>query len=363
MASARLVLAGTRSSVGKTTVALGVLAAWRRQGHHPAPFKAGPDYIDPGLHAQAAGRPSRNLDVWLLDQPALRGVFARGMRGADVAVIEGMMGLFDGIGATQDASTAALARTLGCPVVLVVDVAAMSGTAAALVLGCQQLQPRVDLAGVVLNRVGSAGHLQATAEAIRQATGLPVLGSLPNDPSLAVPERHLGLVPASEGGIPPDTLDRLARLVQERFDLEALWRIASSASPLVAEPAPAAPRVAVDARIAVAQDRAFGFYYQDTFDLFRDCGAEIMPFSPLADSALPPGTDGLYLGGGFPELYAAELAANQPMRVAIQAHVRNGLPLYAECGGLMALGQTLTTFDPCPCSKSCPSPRACSVRR
>ncbi len=204
--SARLVLAGTHTSTGKTTVALGLLAAWRRQGLRLAPFKAGPDYIDPGLHAQAAGRQSRNLDVWLLDKAALLGVLERGLRGAEIAVIEGVMGLFDGIGATHDGSTAALARALDSPVVLVLDVAGMSGTAAALVLGCQQMQPRVRLAGVILNRVGSDGHTQATAEAIRLATGLPVLGSLPDDPSIALPERHLGLVPATEGGVPAGVL-------------------------------------------------------------------------------------------------------------------------------------------------------------
>jgi cobyrinic acid a,c-diamide synthase len=344
--SARLLLAGTHSSVGKTTVALGLLAAWRRRGRRPAPFKAGPDYIDPSLHALAAGRPSRNLDVWLLDHAALRGVFERGMRGADVAVIEGVMGLYDGIGATQQASTAELARTLDCPVVLVLDVAAMSGTAAALVLGCREMQPGVDLRGVILNRVGSDGHLQSTTDAIRATTGLPVLGSLPADPGLAVPERHLGLIPGSEQPIANSVLERLASTVEERFDLEALWRIAHAA-PELESTTPRQMQVAVNTapRIAVAQDRAFGFYYQDTIDLLRDCGAEVVPFSPLDDAALPPDTRGVYLGGGFPELYADELAANTPMRRAIQAHVAREMPLYAECGGLMALGQTLTTFD------------------
>src|ERR1051326_819071 len=218
MAQSRLLLAGTHSSVGKTTVTVGLLAAWREQGRRPAPFKAGPDYIDPSLHGLAAGRPSRNLHVWLLDEAALRGVFERGVRDADIAVVEGVMGLYDGIGATQEGSTAALARSLSCPVVLVLDVAAMSVTAAALVLGCQRMQPGVQLAGVILNRVGSDGHLAATADAIRAATGLPVLGSLPSDPSLAVPERHLGLVPAAEHGLSSDTLDRLATLVRDRFD-------------------------------------------------------------------------------------------------------------------------------------------------
>jgi cobyrinic acid a,c-diamide synthase len=347
VASTRLLLAGTHSSVGKTTIALGLLAAWRKQGRRPAPFKAGPDYIDPSLHAQAAGRSSRNLDVWLLDEAALRGVFERGMRQADIAVIEGVMGLFDGIGATQEGSSAALARTLACPVILVLDVNAMSGTAAALVLGCQRMRPGVELAGVILNRVGSDAHADITAEAIRAATGVPVLGSLPSDASLSIPERHLGLVPGGERGLSGEMLDHLAALVEERFDLDALWRVASSAPPVATAPIrePGVQLTGECPTIAVAQDRAFGFYYQDTIDLLRDSGAEVVPFSPLQDSELPSRTRGIYIGGGFPELYAHELAANAPMRAAIQSHVRHELPLYAECGGLMALGQTLTTFD------------------
>src|SRR5712691_7267182 len=286
--TARILLAGTHSSVGKTTVAVGILAAWQRLGVRPAPFKAGPDYIDPGLHAQAAGRPPRNLDMWLLDDAALRGVFRRGMREADVAVIEGVMGLFDGIGATQDASTAALARTLDCPVILVVDVAAMSGTAAALVLGCQRMQPGVQLAGVVLNRVDSAGHHQSTAEAIHAATGLPVLGSLPNETALGVPERHLGLVPAAESGVSASTLSRLADLVSQRFDLPAIRHIAESASALPDLPSRDVEAVPAVVRIGVAQDRAFGFYYQDTIDVLRECGADIVPFSPLPTSSCRP---------------------------------------------------------------------------
>jgi len=339
-------LAGTHTSTGKTTVALGLLAAWRRQGLRLAPFKAGPDYIDPGLHAQAAGRQSRNLDVWLLDKAALLGVLERGLRGAESAVSEGVMRLFDGIGATHDGSTAALARALDSPVVLVLDVAGMSGTAAALVLGCQQMQPRVRLAGVILNRVGSDGHTQATAEAIRLATGLPVLGSLPDDPSIALPERHLGLVPATEGGVPAAVLERLANLVEQRFDLEALQRIARSAPPLTPlEPLEQFDVASALVRMAVAQDRAFGYYYQDTFDVLADSGANVVPFSPLHDESLPADIQGIYLGGGFPELYAAELAANVPMRTQLQQFARRGTPIYAECGGLMALGESLTTFD------------------
>jgi cobyrinic acid a,c-diamide synthase len=384
----RVLLAGTHSSVGKTTVTVGLLSALRRQGWRVAPFKAGPDYIDPTLHALAAGRPSRNLDAWLLPESALLGVLQRGMRGADVAVIEGVMGLFDGIGSSQDASTAAVARTLDAPVLLVLDVFGMSTTAAAVVLGCQRLQPGVRLAGVILNRVGSDAHAASTAAAIHDATGLPTLGSLPHDPSLAVPERHLGLVPAGENGLSPSTLERLTDLVLRRFDLQAIHAIAASATPLPApgdvshqtlapsgsiraagathvrpveieRPAPVEVerpmRVEVErpvpvkvdrpVRIGVAQDRAFGFYYVDTFDLLADLGAEVVSFSALDDMSLPADVDAVYLGGGFPELYARELAANMGMRRSLEQHVGRGSPLYAECGGLMALGQTLVTLD------------------
>ena len=344
----RVLLAGTHSSVGKTTVTVGLLSALRRQGWRVAPFKAGPDYIDPTLHALAAGRPSRNLDAWLLPESALLGVLQRGMRGADVAVIEGVMGLFDGIGSSQDASTAAVARTLDAPVLLVLDVFGMSTTAAAVVLGCQRLQPGVRLAGVILNRVGSDAHADSTAAAIHDATGLPTLGSLPHDPSLAVPERHLGLVPAGENGLSPSTLERLTDLVLRRFDLQAIHAIAASATPLpapVEAERPVAARIDQPVRIGVAQDRAFGFYYVDTFDLLADLGAEVVSFSALDDMSLPADVDAVYLGGGFPELYAREIAANIGMRRSLEQHVGRGAPLYAECGGLMALGQTLVTLD------------------
>lgn len=343
-----MLLAGTHSSVGKTTVTVGLLAALRRLGVPVAPFKAGPDYIDPGLHALAAGRSSRNLDTWLLPAPALRGVLRRGARDGDVAVIEGVMGLFDGIRGTQEGSTAAVARTIDCPVLLVLDIAGMSTTAAALVLGCQRMQPGVRLAGVILNRVGSLAHAETTAEAIRTVTGLPTLGHLPRAPSLAVPGRHLGLVPAAEGGLPAVTIDGLADLVQERFDLQAILALANSAPSLPAEAERVIEPVDVvgpPVRIGVAQDRAFGFYYADTFDLLAELGAEVVPFSPLDDDRLPQSLDGVYLGGGFPELYAREIAANVGMRADFAHLARRRAPIYAECGGLMALGQEVVTFE------------------
>jgi len=227
-----------------------------------------------------------------------------------------------------------------------VDVAGMSGTAAAVVLGCQRMEPGVRIGGVVLNRVGGDGHLRATTDAIAVATGLPVVGSLPDDPSIAIPERHLGLVPVAEGGVRVATLERLADLVSQRFDLGEINRIAASAPPLPPEDAVHGLKLVADlVRIGVAQDRAFGFYYQDTIDLLAEAGAEMVPFSPLDDGGLPPDIHGLYIGGGFPELYAQSIAANAGMRTALHEHARKSRPLYAECGGLMALGRTLTTFE------------------
>jgi len=210
------------------------------------------------------------------------------------------------------------------------------------------MQPGVRLAGVILNRVGSQGHADATAEAIRTATGLPTLGHLPDTPTLSMPERHLGLIPATEAGLPSATIDGLADLVLERFDLAAIRAIAEAASSLSIEPHLPVESLVVEAgpvRIGVAQDRAFGFYYADTFDLLAELGAEVVPFSPLDDDQLPQALDGVYLGGGFPELYARELAANAGMRHDFEQLARRGVPMYAECGGLMALGRELVTFE------------------
>ena len=299
------------------------------------------------MHGLAAGRPSRNLDAWLLPEPALLAVLRRGARGADLALIEGVMGLFDGIGSSQAASTAAVARALDCPVLLVLDVFGMSTTAAALALGCQRMEPGVRLAGVILNRVGSDAHYTSTAEAIRQATGLPTLGYLPHDASLAMPERHLGLVPAAEAGLSPATLERLTDQVLQHFDVAAIRGIAESAPALPEASEARVEPVILDrpVRVGVAQDRAFGFYYADTFDILAELGAEVVPFSALDDQVLPPDVNAVYLGGGFPELYAAEIAANGGMRQAFTELARRGAPIYAECGGLMALGEALVTFD------------------
>jgi len=337
-----LVIAGTHSGVGKTTVAAGVMAALRRRGLRVAAIKAGPDYIDPSYLSRAAGSPCLNLDTWLLPPDAIRELVARRAPDYDVSLIEGVMGLFDGRSGEDEAGSAAhLAKLLGAPVILVVDAYAMARSAAAMVLGYQRFDPKLRLAGVILNRVAGEAHFAMAAGPIRQTTSLPVLGHLPKDEALCLPERHLGLIPMAEGPADDEFFERLAETVERQIDLDLLLRLASTFEwrgvPRLFPPEPLLPQT----RIAVAMDRAFSFYYQDSLDLLEAWGAEIAPFSPLADPALPPGTDAVYIGGGFPELYARELAENQGMKQSLREAAHQGKPICGECGGLMYLGKTL----------------------
>ncbi len=328
----RLVVGAPHSGAGKTTATLALALALRAAGERVQPFKAGPDYIDPTHLGAACGRVPYNLDGWFLGEARLRGLFAHACAGASVALVEGVMGLFDGRAGTGGAgSTAALAAALGAPVVLVVDAGGMAASIAAVARGFADFDPRVRVAGVIANRVGSARHAELLREALAE-TGLPLLGWIPRDPALGLPERHLGLVLAGEAAIPETALRSAAHL-----DLPAILAIARSAGPLgPAEdpfPSPRPPFV----RIAWAEDAAFRFAYPETRELLRRLGAEIVPFSPLADAGLPP-ADALFLAGGYPELHAARLAANTAMRAAIRAF---GGPIVAECGGLMYLAEGL----------------------
>ncbi len=341
------VLAGTRSGVGKTTISTGIMGALARRGLRVQPFKCGPDYIDPSYHLMACGVPSRNLDTWLLSHDTALELFGRAAQLSDVAVVEGVMGLYDGhANLTEQGSTAEVAKLLRAPVVLIASAARIARSVAAEVLGFQKFDPSVNIAGVVLNGVGSPRHLEFCKPPIEDATGLPVLGYMPRREDLRVPERHLGLIPTVEGVVVEEWFDRLIEQVEETIDLDSLMEVARQAdTPKVAPfafPAEPQPR---KARIAVAQDKAFNFYYQDSLDLLEAWGAELVPFSPLEDAALPDGVGGIYIGGGFPELFARELAANEGMKRSIRdAHV-DRRKIYAECGGLMYLGESLTDFD------------------
>lgn len=330
----RVVLAAPASGSGKTTAALALIAALRAAGERVQPFKTGPDYIDPSHLGAAAGREPYNLDTWFLGPGQVRGLFVHAMAGADIAVIEGVMGMFDGrAGAGGPGSTADLAAALGAPVVLVVDAGGMAASIAAVARGFAGFDGRVRVAGVIANRAGSEQHAELLRAAL-EAAGLPLLGWLPHEPALELPERHLGLVLAGEAALPRAALEAAGR----RFDLRAIRAVAESAGPLPpAEPVFPEPRPA-RVTIAWAEDAAFRFTYPETRELLRRLGAEVVPFSPLADERLPP-ADALYLGGGYPELHAGELAANRPMRAAVRAF--RG-PVVAECGGFMYLAQGLT---------------------
>lgn len=344
-----IVLAGTTSGVGKTTLTTGVIGTLRAQGLRVAPFKVGPDYIDPTYHSKAAGRPCHNLDSWMLPHDALRDVFRRATADADFAVVEGVMGLFDGrSGSDEVGSTAEVAKLLGLPVVLVVDAAKVARSVGALVLGYQRFDPDLRMAGVILNNVGSAHHAAICREAIISATGLPVFGALIRDEALRAPERHLGLVPAVEGRLAESYFEATANKVAEQVDVAAL--LEAGASPSMsswAAPAGLWPANAPTARvpIAVARDEAFSFVYAENLALLEAWGAEIIPFSPLHDARVPEGARGVLIGGGFPELYAEALASNHAMLESVRSVASRGVPVYAECGGLMYLGESLTDVE------------------
>jgi len=337
----RIVVSGTHSGVGKTTVATGLMAALRRRGLAVASAKVGPDYIDPGYHSLATGRPGRSLDAWLAGAALLGPLAADAARDADVLVVEGVMGLFDGSAQPGcDGSTAEVARVIGAPVVLVVDAGAMSGSVAAVVHGFATLDPRVQLAGVILNRVGSPGHAELLEEALAPL-GIPIVGVLEHDDRLTWRERHLGLVPVAEDGPAIATaIDRLATVMEEAIDVDAVLALARSAADTTVAERPAARHVA-DVRIGLAAGPAFNFTYPENLALLVDAGAELVPFDPLTAPTLPDGCHGLYAAGGFPEVFGAALAANTSLLADVRARVDAGLVVWAECGGLMWLARSL----------------------
>jgi cobyrinic acid a,c-diamide synthase len=340
----RLVVAGTHSGVGKTTVATGLLAALRHAGHQPAGAKVGPDFIDPGYHALASGHPPRNLDAWLCGTEAVAPLAGRANDGADVLIVEGVMGLFDGAGDGSPSSTADVAKLLDAPVLLVVDASSLSGSVAALVAGYANHDPDLRVAGVILNRVGSDGHETLLREAL-VPLGIPVLGALRRDEQLTWRDRHLGLVPVaeqSEGVIA--ALERLAGAISERIDLPAVVELARTAPPRHVGGVALPPRVVPQGQrvtVAVAAGVAFTFTYQDTLDALVAAGADPVPFDPRLDPELPEGTAGLLAGGGFPEVHVAELSANQPLMAEVRCRADRGMPIWAECGGLLWLCRTL----------------------
>ena len=394
----RIVIAGTQSGSGKTTLVTGLLAALRARGLSVQSYKVGPDYIDPGFHQLASGRPAHNLDTWLVPAAKLPALFLKEAGDADIAVIEGVMGLYDG-GRQGVSSTAEIAKLLHAPVLLTIDCKSMGASAAAIALGFKSYDPGVQIAGVLLNRLGSATH-EAMIRTAMEAINMPVLGAIHRDDALHLPERHLGLTPTTEVEA-AETVRKMGEAVGGQVDVEGIVALAGKAGPLshpreerrmalsdvqgtpttasrspsleeggigngeppsqrgespkgggsplhgMANSEALLPRVrdSVPLRLAVAQDAAFSFYYESSLAVLERLGAMLVPFSPLKDAALPAFISGLLIGGGFPEMFASDLAANASMRQSIRSAADAGLPIYAECGGYMYLLEDLVDFD------------------
>jgi cobyrinic acid a,c-diamide synthase len=356
----RLVIAGTHSGVGKTTITVGLIDALRRRGLTVQPFKVGPDYIDPTYHTLAAGQSCRNLDTWMLPPERVRALFDQAAAPADLALVEGVMGLYDGSSYEDESgSTAEVAKLLGAPVILILEAGKQARSAGAVALGYQHFDPAAPLAGFIVNRVAGDSHGQGVATAVEQATGLPVFGWLTREDRLHVPERHLGLIPTAEPGRWLEFTRAAGEAVARRLDLDRLLAVAgadkvtrwqgdkvteeegSAASVTLSPDHPVTLSSSDRPVIAVARDEAFHFTYEDNLDLLRSAAAEIVFFSPLLDGSLPQRTAGIILSGGFPEVHAKRLAANHALIAALRVAHQRGLPIYAECGGLMYLTQAI----------------------
>lgn len=333
-------LAGTGSGCGKTTVTLGLLTLLQRRGLRVQPYKVGPDYLDTGWHTALCGVTSRNLDAFMLPAPTLNALFCDHLQQADIAVIEGVMGLYDGYGTDPDyCSSAAMAKQLGCPVILLVDGKAVSTSIAATVLGFQHFDPSLNIAGVIVNRVNSDGHYHLLKSAIERYCGLPVLGYVPRVDGVSLPERHLGLVAVRESAIEARRWRDFATTLERTLDVDRLLEL-SALSALPAGEWPPLPTSGAGLTLALAEDEAFHFYYPDNLALLERAGVKLVRFSPLHDRELPD-CQMIWLGGGYPELHARALAANASMLAQLRAAHQRGVAIYAECGGLMYLGSTL----------------------
>lgn len=341
----RLVIGGSASGAGKTSFTLALAAALRQQGLRVQCFKCGPDYLDPGYHAAASGRECHNLDSWMMGSEAVRATFARQSADADISLIEGVMGLYDGVSPRSDeGSTAAIAKILEAPVLVALDASGVARTLAAVALGLKSFDPSLPVRGFLANRLGSTSHL----ELLRQALPGELLGGLPKSSHLKIPERHLGLVSAEREPWDSERLAQWAAVAAAYIDLDAVLALARAAPPwpvaYEAVSASASPLKPRRKRIGIARDAAFHFYYEANLALLREAGAELVEFSPLADAELPPELDAIYIGGGYPEVFAAELASQSQMRQAIRDFVARGGRVYGECGGLMYLGESLETL-------------------
>ncbi len=341
----RIVIAGTQSGAGKTSLALALIASLKQRGLQVQTFKVGPDFLDPSYLTVTSGRPCYNLDGWMTKREYALELFHRTTKDADMAVIEGVMGLFDGSDpATSEGSTAEMARWLDAPVLLVVNVHGMARSLAAIVKGCVEFERNLRIVGIIANHSGSDHHKDWLAQSLESASLQPLLGAIPRGTLPTLPSRHLGLITADPQNLPPRIVEELADVLEKHVSVDTIIQMARNASPLsVSEPASEVKSRGKRVSVGVAYDRAFHFYYPDNLDELTLRGCDLIRFSPLEDRELPKDLDGLYLGGGYPEEYAEALANNQQMQEAIRQFARRGLPVYAECGGLMYLTQGIET--------------------
>lgn len=342
----RILIAGTHSGAGKTTLSTAIMACLAGLGYRVQPYKVGPDYIDPGYHCAATGRLSRNLDCWMLGEDTVRELFIRSAGDADLSIVEGVMGLYDGLGSTSFSSSAHVAKILNAPVLLVLDVRSMARSAAAVVLGYKMMDPGVKIAGVILNRVGSQRHYRILKEAIEDTCRIPVVGYVPRQAGIELPERHLGLLPTAEKEGLTGHIDAMAKAVKEGIDLRQIVALARDAESC---PEPSyrvfpGKKVTSRVRVGIVRDQAFNFYYRDGLDYLESLGAELVECSPLNGGGLPGGLHGLYIGGGFPEMFLEDLSQNELFKKDLRAAAASGMPVYAECGGLMYLASSITGF-------------------
>ncbi|WP_071396466.1 cobyrinate a,c-diamide synthase [Bacillus tuaregi] len=342
MSNRRLVIAGTGSGVGKTTITIGIMAALQQRGYTVQGFKCGPDYIDPSYHTAVTGRTSRNLDSWMFEHQMVRDIVAHAGKGADISIIEGVMGFYDGKNPLKNTgSTADISMITDSPVLLIVNCASMARSAAAIVKGFQTLASGQNIVGVIANQVGSTGHYEMVKAAIEQECHVPVIGYLKREREIDIPSRHLGLIPAIERGELNSFFNRLADLITETINLDLLYDLAKTTELIYSAKSLFEQHKNQDVTIAVAKDAAFNFYYQENLEMLEAFGAKLVYFSPLNNEEVPAEAHGLYLGGGFPEEFAAELAGNEAAKASIRRAVLEGVPTLAECGGFMYLTQSI----------------------
>ena len=337
-------ISAAHKSSGKTTISIGLCAALRQKNYTVQAFKKGPDYIDPMWLGKATGKPCYNLDFYTMEREEILQTFNRYARNSNVTLIEGNKGLYDGLDLDGSNSNAALARLLQAPVVLVIDAQGMTRGIAPLILGYQAFDPNLNIAGVILNKLGGSRHESKLRAVIEHYTSVPVIGAVHRNSELKILERHLGLIPSNEVSAAEKHIEVVGNLIAQQVDLDKLMAIATQASIPLAPAAPPGNCVAPDVKIGIAMDAAFGFYYPDDLEAFAQAGAELVPINTLQDSALPP-LDGLFIGGGFPETHMPQLSSNQSLRRAIAQVIEQGLPVYAECGGLMYLSRSITWGD------------------